>query len=73
MEWALDEQAETWLRFGPLAPKRIDSCPGARLMISCGTKNGEMPCRGPFCCSVLWVFSMVDRLVRAIGVEIHEP
>src|SRR5689334_15529329 len=29
-------------RFGPLAPKRIDTWPAARLMIDAGMKNGEM-------------------------------
>ena len=32
--------------FGPLAPKRIDTCPEARLMMAAGMKNGEMR-RGP--------------------------
>ena len=64
MAWALVEQADTWLMFGPLAPKRIDSWPGARLMMICGTKNGEMPCRGPLACSVVWVASRVVRPPR---------
>jgi hypothetical protein len=33
-------------RLGPLAPKRIDTCPAARLMIDEGMKNGEI-LRGP--------------------------
>ena len=42
------EHADTCDMFGPLAPNRIESCPGARLTMIIGTKNGEMPCRGPF-------------------------
>ncbi len=37
------EQADTWLRFGPLAPWRIEICPGARLTMIIGTKKGEIP------------------------------
>ena len=33
-------------RFGPRAPKRIDTCPAARLMMDAGMKNGEIR-RGP--------------------------
>jgi hypothetical protein len=40
------EQAVQVARFGPFAPKRIDTWPAARLMIAEGMKNGEMR-RGP--------------------------
>src|SRR5687767_6997464 len=40
------EHAVQVARFGPLAPKRIDTCPAARLMIDAGMKNGEI-FRGP--------------------------
>ncbi len=53
------EHADTCDMFGPLAPNRIEICPGARLTMIIGTKNGEMPCRGPFSQSVLHVASMV--------------
>ena len=33
-------------RFGPFAPKRIETCPAARLMMDEGMKNGEI-LRGP--------------------------
>src|SRR5207237_3712359 len=36
------EQAVQVARFGPLAPKRIDTWPAARLMIEEGMKNGEI-------------------------------
>ena len=36
------EQAVHVARFGPLAPKRIDTWPAARLMIADGMKNGEI-------------------------------
>jgi hypothetical protein len=32
--------------FGPFAPKRIETCPAARLMMAEGMENGEMR-RGP--------------------------
>ena len=32
--------------FGPFAPKRMDTCPAAKLMIAAGIKNGEI-LRGP--------------------------
>ena len=35
------EQAVQVARFGPLAPKRIDTWPDARLMIAEGMKNGR--------------------------------
>jgi hypothetical protein len=35
------EQADTCERFGPLAPKRIEICPGARLTMIIGTKKGR--------------------------------
>ena len=53
------EHADTCDMFGPLAPNRMESCPGARLTMIIGTKNGEMPCRGPFSQSVVQVASMV--------------
>src|SRR5581483_6760424 len=40
------EQAVHVAVFGPLAPKRIDSWPAARLMMAAGMKNGEI-LRGP--------------------------
>ena len=40
------EHAVQVARFGPLAPKRIDTCPAARLMMDAGMKNGEI-FRGP--------------------------
>jgi hypothetical protein len=45
-------------RFGPLAPKRIDTWPEARLMIIAGMKKGEMR-RGPLSSSVWCSRSMV--------------
>ena len=39
-------QAVHVARFGPRAPKRIDTCPAARLMMDAGMKNGEIR-RGP--------------------------
>ena len=39
-------QAVHVARFGPLAPKRIETCPAARLMIDEGMKKGEI-LRGP--------------------------
>ena len=36
------EHAVQVARFGPLAPKRIDTWPAARLMIAEGMKNGEI-------------------------------
>ena len=59
IECAPVEQADTCERFGPLAPKRIEICPGARLTMIIGTKNGEMPWRGPFSSSVVQVVSIV--------------
>ena len=59
IECAPVEQADTCDMFGPLAPNRIEICPGARLTMIIGTKNGEMPWRGPFSHSVLQVASMV--------------
>ena len=46
MAWADAVQAVHVAEFGPLAPKRIDTCPDARLMMAAGMKNGEMR-RGP--------------------------
>src|SRR5678816_4919562 len=44
--WAPDEQAVQGAEFGPRAPKRIDTCPAARLMMLDGMKKGEI-FRGP--------------------------
>src|SRR5215218_4675693 len=44
--------------FGPCAPKRIETCPDARLMIAEGMKNGEMR-RGPPSSSALCSRSIV--------------
>src|SRR5262245_19630257 len=46
MAWADAEQAVQVAEFGPRAPKRIDTCPAARLMIADGMKKGEI-LRGP--------------------------
>src|SRR6476646_7019030 len=46
MAWAEAEQAVQVAELGPLAPKRIDTWPAARLMIADGMKNGEI-LRGP--------------------------
>src|SRR5271169_1975909 len=35
------EQAVQVAELGPFAPKRIDTCPAARLMMADGMKNGE--------------------------------
>ena len=40
------EQAVHVAEFGPLAPKRMETWPAARLMMAAGMKNGEMR-RGP--------------------------
>ena len=42
----LDEHAVHGAEFGPRAPKRMDTCPAARLMMLDGIKNGEI-LRGP--------------------------
>ena len=52
------EQAVQVAEFGPLAPKRIDTWPAARLMIADGMKNGEI-LRGPPSSSALCSRSMV--------------
>ena len=54
------EHADTCDMFGPLAPTRIEIWPGVRLTMIIGTKNGEMPCRGPFSHNVLQVASIVE-------------
>src|SRR5512141_1965692 len=46
MACAEAEQAVHVAELGPLAPKRIDTWPAARLMIAEGMKNGEI-LRGP--------------------------
>ena len=40
------EQAVQVAEFGPFAPRRIDTCPAARLMIVAGMKKGDI-FRGP--------------------------
>ena len=60
IECAPVEQADTCEKFGPLAPKRIDTRPGAMLTMIMGTKYGEMPRRGPFSSRAACVFSIVD-------------
>src|SRR5207244_13606517 len=45
--WAPVEQAVTTAWFGPLKPKRIETCPEARLISEEGMKKGEIR-RGPF-------------------------
>src|SRR5258705_4688096 len=52
------EQAVQVAELGPRAPKRIDTCPAARLMIAEGMKNGEI-FRGPPSSSALCSRSMV--------------
>ena len=52
------EQAVQVAEFGPLAPKRIDTWPAARLMMADGMKNGEI-LRGPPSSSALCSRSMV--------------
>ena len=52
------EQAVQVARFGPLAPRRIDTWPDARLMMAAGMKNGEI-LRGPPSSSALCSRSMV--------------
>src|SRR5262249_52477927 len=44
--WAPDEHAVQGAELGPLAPKRMDTCPAAKLMMLEGMKNGEI-LRGP--------------------------
>src|SRR5580704_4549693 len=46
MEWALVVQAVAVASLGPLAPKRIETWPAARLTMAAGIKNGEI-LRGP--------------------------
>src|SRR6476646_6259355 len=46
MAWAEAEQAVQVAELGPLAPKRIDTWPAARLMMADGMKKGEI-FRGP--------------------------
>src|ERR1039458_2533715 len=46
MEWALVVQAVAVASLGPLAPKRMETCPAARLTMAAGMKNGEI-LRGP--------------------------
>ena len=46
MACAEAEQAVQVAEFGPLAPKRMETWPAARLMIAAGMKKGEMR-RGP--------------------------
>ena len=58
MACAEAEQAVQVAEFGPLAPKRIDTWPAARLMIEAGMKNGEMR-RGPPSSSALCSRSIV--------------
>src|SRR5260221_10467077 len=52
------EQAVHVAEFGPLAPKRIDTWPAARLMMAEGMKNGEI-FRGPPASSALCSRSIV--------------
>ncbi len=52
------EQAVQVAEFGPLAPKRIETWPAARLMMADGMKNGEI-FRGPPSSSALCSRSMV--------------
>ena len=52
------EHAVHVARFGPLAPKRIETWPDARLMMAEGMKNGEI-FRGPPSSSALCSRSMV--------------
>ena len=59
-EWLPVAQAETGDRFGPLSPQRSAICPGARLMMMAGMKNG-LTLRTPRSMRVLWVSSMVAR------------
>ena len=58
-ECAPVEHADTIDRLGPRASKRIDTCPGARLMITAGTKYGLIPSRGPFSIHLPWVLSRI--------------
>src|SRR5208282_5660054 len=46
MEWALVVQAVAVASFGPLAPKRMETWPAARLTMAAGIKKGEI-LRGP--------------------------
>src|SRR6267143_3306270 len=46
IEWALVVQAVAVASFGPLAPKRMETCPAARLTMAAGMKKGEI-LRGP--------------------------
>ncbi len=46
MECALVVQAVAVASFGPLAPKRMETCPAARFTMAAGMKNGEI-LRGP--------------------------
>src|ERR1700728_65077 len=46
MEWALVVHAVAVASFGPLAPKRMETWPAARLIMAAGIKKGEI-LRGP--------------------------
>src|SRR5580765_309156 len=59
MAWADAVQAVHVARFGPRAPKRIETCPAARLMMDAGMKNGEIR-RGPPLSSSLCSRSIVE-------------
>src|SRR5437667_11237445 len=58
MAWAEAEHAVHVAELGPLAPKRMDTCPAARLMIADGMKKGEI-FRGPPSSSALCSRSIV--------------
>ena len=58
MAWAEAEQAVQVAELGPLAPKRMETWPAARLMMAAGMKNGEIR-RGPPSSSALCSRSIV--------------
>ena len=58
MLWFPVAQAVTTELLGPLAPKRMEICPGASFTISMGMKKGEIR-PGPFSSRTLWKDSMV--------------
>ena len=58
MLWLPVAQAVTTELLGPLAPKRMEICPGASFTMSMGMKKGEIR-PGPFSRRTLWKDSIV--------------
>ena len=60
MAWAPVAQAVALAMLGPLAPKRMLTCPAARLTMLAGMKNGEI-LRGPPSISAVCSRSMTSK------------